>query len=125
MSFPNIIVILIVALLVIGPKKLPDMAKSIGKGYAEFRRAFNDLKKTVDMASADDVTSKSGSRASSRVTKDTYKSRWEEQFISNSVTALSESAEQAPAQSAAEPSPAPVRTKRADLLKEDSDGNNG
>ena len=39
--------ILVVALLVIGPKKLPDLAKSLGKGLAEFRKATDDLKDTI------------------------------------------------------------------------------
>ena len=40
----ELIVILIIALLVIGPKKLPDMARSLGKGLREFRKATSDLK---------------------------------------------------------------------------------
>ncbi len=40
----ELILILVVALLVFGPKRLPDLARSLGKGMAEFRRASNDLK---------------------------------------------------------------------------------
>lgn len=36
--------ILAVALIVLGPKKLPELAKALGKGLAEFRRATDDLK---------------------------------------------------------------------------------
>ena len=43
-GMPELIIILVVALLVIGPKKLPDLAKSLGKGLAEFRRATDDVK---------------------------------------------------------------------------------
>jgi TatA/E family protein of Tat protein translocase len=42
-------VILVVALLVMGPKKLPELARTLGKGLAEFRRASNDLKRSIDM----------------------------------------------------------------------------
>jgi len=46
-GLPELIMILVVALLVIGPKKLPDLAKTLGKGLAEFRKATDDLKDTV------------------------------------------------------------------------------
>ena len=45
----EILVILVVALLVIGPSKLPDVARTLGKGMAEFRRMSSDMKKTVDL----------------------------------------------------------------------------
>ena len=47
----EVIVILVVALLVIGPSKLPDAARALGKGLAEFRRMSSDVKKTLDMES--------------------------------------------------------------------------
>ena len=37
------------ALIVMGPKKLPDLARSLGKGFAEFKRATNDLKNTIEV----------------------------------------------------------------------------
>lgn len=46
LGFPEIMVIFIVALLVFGPRKLPELGKSLGKSMAEFKRATNDLKKT-------------------------------------------------------------------------------
>ncbi len=42
-GLPELMVILVVALLVLGPKRLPDVAKALGKGLAEFRRATSDL----------------------------------------------------------------------------------
>jgi len=44
----EIIVIFLVALLIFGPRKLPEIGKSIGKGLAEFKRASDDLKKTIE-----------------------------------------------------------------------------
>ena len=41
------ILIVIVALIVIGPDKLPDIAKALGKAYVEFKRAGEELKRTV------------------------------------------------------------------------------
>lgn len=40
---PELLVILVVALIVLGPKRLPEVAKALGKGLAEFRRATADL----------------------------------------------------------------------------------
>jgi sec-independent protein translocase protein TatA len=45
---PELIVILVLALIVIGPQKLPDMARSLGKGLAEFKRASNDLRRNLE-----------------------------------------------------------------------------
>jgi sec-independent protein translocase protein TatA len=52
-GLPELIIILIVALVVFGPKKLPDLAKSLGKGMAEFKKATDDFKSTIqsDMSS--------------------------------------------------------------------------
>ena len=45
----EIIVILVVALIIIGPKKLPDLAKALGRAIGEFRRAADDLKDNLDI----------------------------------------------------------------------------
>jgi sec-independent protein translocase protein TatA len=47
-GMPELILIFVVALLVFGPKKLPELGKSLGKGLAEFKRASEDLKKTIE-----------------------------------------------------------------------------
>jgi sec-independent protein translocase protein TatA len=47
---PELLVILVVALVVLGPKRLPEVAKALGKGLAEFRRATSDL--TEELRSA-------------------------------------------------------------------------
>ncbi len=39
----------VVALLVFGPKRLPELARSMGKGLAELRRASSDLRRTIDL----------------------------------------------------------------------------
>jgi sec-independent protein translocase protein TatB len=49
LGFQEIIVILIIALLVIGPRKLPDLAKSLGKAFREFKNATEDLKQNFDL----------------------------------------------------------------------------
>lgn len=46
-GMPELLLILALALIVIGPKKLPDIARALGKGLAEFRRATDDLKSSI------------------------------------------------------------------------------
>ena len=50
----ELIVILVIALLVFGPSKLPELARSLGKGLAEFRRASSDLRQTLSAEPAPD-----------------------------------------------------------------------
>ena len=45
----ELLVILVVALVVIGPSKLPEMAKTLGKAMGEFRRMSSDVKRTIEM----------------------------------------------------------------------------
>ncbi|MCX7857222.1 MAG: twin-arginine translocase TatA/TatE family subunit [Deltaproteobacteria bacterium] len=47
LGLPEIIVILIVALLLFGPSKLPEVARSIGKTLDEFRKVADDVKETI------------------------------------------------------------------------------
>lgn len=48
LGVPELIIIFIVALLVFGPRKLPELGKSLGKGLSEFRRASNELRNTLE-----------------------------------------------------------------------------
>lgn len=48
LGMPELLIILGVALLVLGPKKLPELARALGKGLAEFKRATHDLHHTLD-----------------------------------------------------------------------------
>jgi TatA/E family protein of Tat protein translocase len=47
-GMPEMILILAVALIVIGPKKLPDLAKSLGRAMGEFKKATSDLKESME-----------------------------------------------------------------------------
>jgi TatA/E family protein of Tat protein translocase len=49
LGFQEIIIILVVALLIIGPRKLPDLAKSLGKAFREFKHATDDIKQNFDL----------------------------------------------------------------------------
>ncbi|MBI3939365.1 MAG: twin-arginine translocase TatA/TatE family subunit [Acidobacteria bacterium] len=46
LGFTEILVIFLIALIVFGPRKLPELGKSLGRGLAEFKKASNELKRT-------------------------------------------------------------------------------
>lgn len=48
LGFPELILIFLVALIVFGPRKLPDIGRSLGRALGEFRRATNELKTTLE-----------------------------------------------------------------------------
>jgi len=48
-GMPEMLLILAIALIVIGPKKLPDLAKSLGRAFAEFKRATSELKESLEI----------------------------------------------------------------------------
>src|SRR5262252_8202875 len=45
---PELIIIFTIALIIFGPRKLPELGKSLGKSLHEFKRASNELKNTLD-----------------------------------------------------------------------------
>lgn len=49
-GFQEMLVILVVVLIFFGPKRLPDLAKSLGKGIAEFKKASDEVRKGIDEA---------------------------------------------------------------------------
>jgi TatA/E family protein of Tat protein translocase len=49
MGMTELIIIMVIALVVIGPSKLPELAKALGKGLAEFRKATQEIKDSLDL----------------------------------------------------------------------------
>ena len=45
---PELIIIFTIALIIFGPRKLPELGKSLGRSLSEFKRASNELKSTLD-----------------------------------------------------------------------------
>jgi sec-independent protein translocase protein TatB len=48
LGVPEIIFILVLALLIFGPKRLPEIGRTVGKGLAEFRRASSEIQRTIN-----------------------------------------------------------------------------
>jgi TatA/E family protein of Tat protein translocase len=48
-GMPELLLLLAIALIVIGPKKLPDLAKSLGRAMREFKKATNEFKETIQI----------------------------------------------------------------------------
>ncbi len=66
LGMQELIVIFILALIVFGPRKLPELGKTLGKGLAEFKKASNELKQTWE----DEVRLDKEKEAMSEVLKD-------------------------------------------------------
>jgi sec-independent protein translocase protein TatA len=47
-GMPELIIILTLALIIFGPRKLPELGRSLGKSLGEFKRASNELRNTLD-----------------------------------------------------------------------------
>ena len=47
-GMPELIIIFVIALIIFGPRKLPELGRSLGKSLAEFKRASNELRSTLE-----------------------------------------------------------------------------
>jgi sec-independent protein translocase protein TatA len=47
-GMPELIIIFVIALIIFGPRKLPELGRSLGKSIAEFKRTSNDLRNTLE-----------------------------------------------------------------------------
>lgn len=66
LGMQEIIIIFVLALIIFGPRKLPEIGKSLGKGLAEFKKASNELKQTWE----DEVRLEKEKEAVSDILKD-------------------------------------------------------
>ncbi|MBW1798740.1 MAG: twin-arginine translocase TatA/TatE family subunit [Deltaproteobacteria bacterium] len=48
-GMPELIIIMVIALIIIGPSKLPDLAKALAKGMAEFKKATQEIKEGLNL----------------------------------------------------------------------------
>jgi sec-independent protein translocase protein TatA len=71
LGMPELIVIFVIALVVFGPRKLPELGRSLGRGIAEFKKATNELQNTLEQEiNADEARSKAASNAAQVVAQD-------------------------------------------------------
>jgi len=47
-GMPELVIILVIALIIFGPRKLPELGRSLGKSIGEFKKASNELRHTLD-----------------------------------------------------------------------------
>lgn len=48
LGMPELVIILVIALIIFGPRKLPELGRSLGKSLGEFKRASNELRNTLE-----------------------------------------------------------------------------
>lgn len=63
-GFQEMLIILVVVLIFFGPKRLPDLAKSLGKGIAEFKKASEEVKKGIDDAMKEEISKEEPTKGS-------------------------------------------------------------
>jgi sec-independent protein translocase protein TatA len=64
LGMPELIVIFVIALVVFGPRKLPELGRSLGRGIAEFKKATNELQNTLEQEiNADEERTKAAAGA--------------------------------------------------------------
>ena len=97
-GMPEMILILAIALIVIGPKKLPDLAKSLGRAIGEFKKATREFKETMDIGDEVSDVKKSISDMKTGINKSISAAEETE----NKIQSPSVSAEKAPESDSAE-----------------------
>ena len=69
-GMPEILLILAVALIILGPKKLPEIAKTLGKAFGEFKRSIDDFKDSIDVDTNSDNKNKKSDHEALKGKKD-------------------------------------------------------
>ena len=71
LGMPELIVIFVIALVIFGPRKLPELGRSLGRGIAEFKKATTDLQNTLEQEiNADERRTKAAESAAETVAHD-------------------------------------------------------
>ncbi len=113
-GMPELILIAVVALIVLGPKKLPDLAKSMGRAVREFRKATSELKETLQV----DGEFNEVKKAFNDFESDVNKTIQPEAKTETQPAGPSQAAADAPAPEAAPADPAPAEPASTDKLDE-------
>lgn len=112
-GYTEILVILVVALIVLGPKNLPKIARTLGKGLGEFRRVSTEFQRTINTEIEVEESTKRKKDAEARLAK-----RKEEDEAKEATKASTESEEP---ELAVAPDPEPVATENIDAVAGNSD----
>lgn len=71
LGMPELIVIFVIALVIFGPRKLPELGRSLGRGIAEFKKATNELQSTLEQEiNADEQRTKAAADAAQTAAHD-------------------------------------------------------
>jgi TatA/E family protein of Tat protein translocase len=105
-GMPEFILIAVVALIVFGPKKLPELAKSMGRAMREFRKATSELKETMQVDSELSEVKKAFTELQSEVTASVNKEAAGPESPAAPLPAPDPAPGTSPADAAAEPSSA-------------------
>ena len=92
LGMPEILLILAIALIVIGPQKLPEVAKTLGRAMGEFKRSAQDLKNSIDIDTTP-VKKEVTSRSKKKKLKDVIKDIASDDPVTESESAQSGSSE--------------------------------
>ena len=114
-GMPELILIAVVALIVLGPKKLPDLAKSMGRAVREFKKATSELKETLQVDSEFSEVKKAFTEFESDVNKTIQTEA--SGAVKPAVSAAAAAAAAAPAILPAETAPEPQAAEKLDELK--------
>jgi sec-independent protein translocase protein TatA len=110
----EMIFLFVLALLIFGPKKLPELGKSFGKGLAEFRRASNELKSTfqreMDNIESETKQVKETATEISRDVKTSYYDDTQDDYYSDYASAKNKTAGSSPDSSTSQPKAAEATT---------------
>jgi Tat protein translocase TatB subunit len=118
-GMPELILIAVVALIVLGPKKLPDLAKSMGRAVREFKKATSELKDTLQVDSEFSEVKKAFTEFQSDVNKtiQTEAGGTDTPAVGDATSAAVAAAAAAPVIAPAETASEPKAAEKLDELK--------
>jgi sec-independent protein translocase protein TatB len=116
-GMPELILIAVVALIVLGPKRLPDLAKSMGRAVREFKKATSELKDTLQVDSEFSEVKKAFTEFESDVNKTIQTEVGGADKPAVSAAAASDAVAAAAAIAPAETVPEPKAVEKLDELK--------
>ncbi len=70
-SMPELLVVLAIVVLLFGSKKIPELAKGLGKGIKDFKKAMNEDEETTTAEAKKEIENKEGNKVSSSESKET------------------------------------------------------